>query len=456
MSKIFLIAKREFIATVATKGFLFGLLFLPAMITIFVLLGPRLFNPRDFQLKGEVIVMDPTDRVQPELQDAYNPEKIKERREQEIKEVMAMAPGRVQKLADTPAAREITKNLGPVPDIRILPRPADSDIEREKAWLNKQSKEMPRLAVVVIHPDAVQPSGDDQKYGSYDFYVPPNLSDMARSEIQKGLRNAIVNARLKEKAMDGTAIHTLLDVSPVQSVTVTQTDQRKTVAGFNTFLPMIFGFLLFSSVMAGGGQLLNTMVEEKSSRVVEVLLSAVTPMELMAGKLIGQMAASLIGMSLYIVMGLFLLTSFALAGLLDFSLIFYLFVFFVITYLVLGSLMMAVGSAVNDMKEAQGLMLPLSLAFMVPWILWFPISRNPDSLLSVVTSFIPPINTFAILLRMASSSPPPLWQVWLSILIGLASVVGAVWFSAKVFRIGLLMFGKPPNFKTLLRWVRMA
>lgn len=456
MSKIFLIARREFIATVATKGFFIGLFFLPVMISIFVLIGPRLFNPRDFQLKGEVIVMDPTGQVLPELQDAYDPEKIKERREQEMKETLAMVPEKVQKLADTPAARNIGRNLGPIPDIRILPHSTDTDIEREKEWLNTQPKEMSRLAVVVIHPDAVQSSGDDQKYGSYDFYVPPNLSDMARSEIQKGLRDAIVNARLKAKAMDGTEIHTILDVPSVQSVTVTQKEQRKTVAGFNTFLPMIFGFLLFSSVMAGGGQLLNTMVEEKSSRVVEVLLSAVSPMELMAGKLIGQMAASLIGMGLYIVMGLFLLTSFALAGLLDFSLIFYLFIFFVITYLVLGSLMMAVGSAVNDMKEAQGLMLPLSLTFMVPWILWFPISRNPDSMLSVVTSFIPPINTFAILLRMASSSPPPLWQVWLSIVVGIASVIGAVWFSAKVFRVGLLMFGKPPDFKTLLRWVRMA
>src|SRR5208283_530447 len=118
------------------------------------------------------------------------------------------------------------------------------------------------------------------------------------------------------------------------------------------------------------------------------------------------------------------------------SLIFYLLILFVITYLVMGSLMMAVGSAVNDMKEAQGLMMPLMLIFMVPWILWFPISLRPDSVLSVTMSFIPPMNTFAILLRMASSSPPPFWQIWLSILIGVASVFGAVWFSANIFRIG--------------------
>jgi ABC-2 type transport system permease protein len=198
------------------------------------------------------------------------------------------------------------------------------------------------------------------------------------------------------------------------------------------------------------------MVEEKSSRVVEVLLSAVSPMELMAGKLLGQMAVSLIGMGLYIAMGIAMLASFALFGLFDFSLIFYLVIFFVITYLMVGSLMMAVGASVNDMKEANGLLTPLMIVFMIPWILWMPISRDPGSTLSVAMSFIPPLNTFAMLLRMASNVPPPLWQVWISIMIGVGSAFCALWIAAKIFRIGLLVHGKPPNFATLLRWVRAA
>jgi ABC-type Na+ efflux pump permease subunit len=242
----------------------------------------------------------------------------------------------------------------------------------------------------------------------------------------------------------------------VQSVTVARDQERQTVRGLNMLLPVAFLMLLFIGVMGGGGQLLTTTVEEKSSRVVEVLLSAVSPMELMAGKLAGQMAASLIGMVVYVIMGVALLASFALFGMLDLSLIFYLLIFFFIAYFVMGSLMMAVGAAVNDMKEAQSLMAPLTILFVIPWILWMPISMNPSSALSVVLSFLPPINTFAMLLRMASNTPPPGWQVWLSIAIGIASVLGSVWFAAKVFRIGLLMHGKPPNLATLIRWVRAA
>ena len=456
MRNILLIAKREFIATVATKAFVIGLLILPAIIALFALIGPHVFNFDNFQLKGEIVVIDPTGKVLPELQDIYDPEKITERRKEEAEQALAVIPDQARQIVDTKAVKDIGTGLLPIPDVHILSRQPDSDIEREKDWLNTQSKEMPHLAVVVIHPDAVKPPGEGRQYGTYDFYVPPNLGDQAHSEIQKGLRDAIVNARLNAVEVDGAKLRALFDISPVQSVTVTPTEQMKTVKGFNFLLPMAFGILLFGGVMGAGGQLLTTMVEEKSSRVVEILLSAVSPMELMAGKLLGQMAVSMIGLTLYVGLGILMLFSFALMGLLDISLIFYLLIFFVITYLVIGSLMMAIGAAVNEMKEAQGLMAPLTITFMIPWLLWFPISHDPDSVLSIVMSFIPPVNTFAILLRMASSSPPPWWQVWLSILVGIASVFGAVWFTAKVFRIGLLMFGKAPNFRTLLRWVRMA
>jgi len=456
MRNILLIAKREFIATVATKAFVIGLLILPAIIALFALIGPHVFNFDNFQLKGEIVVIDPTGKVLQELQDIYDPEKIAERRKEEAEQVLAVIPEQARQIADTQAVKDLGMGLLPIPEVHILSRPPGSDIEREKDWLNTQPKEMPHLAVVVIHPDAVKPPGESRHYGTYDFYVPPNLGDQARNEVQKGLRDAIVNARLNTVEVDGDTIRAIFDVSPVQSVTVTQTEQRETVKGFNIWLPVVFGFLLFGGVMGAGGQLLTTMVEEKSSRVVEILLSAVSPMELMAGKLLGQMAVSMIGMALYVGLGIVMLFTFALMGLLDVSLIFYLLLFFVITYLIIGSLMMAVGAAVNEMKEAQGLMAPLTIIFMIPWLLWFPISFNPDSILSLTMSFVPPVNTFAILLRMASNSPPPLWQVWLSILIGIASVFGAIWFTAKVFRIGLLMFGKPPDFRTLLRWVRMA
>jgi ABC-2 type transport system permease protein len=108
------------------------------------------------------------------------------------------------------------------------------------------------------------------------------------------------------------------------------------------------------------------------------------------------------------------------------------------------------------MREAQSMMMPLMMTMIVPWILWMPIVRDPNSTLAVVVSFLPPLSSFGMLLRLASSSPPPAWQVWASIAIGVAGVFACVWVTAKIFRIGILMFGKPPDFKTLVKWVRAA
>jgi ABC-2 type transport system permease protein len=456
MRNVWNIARREFMATVGTKAFVIGLLIVPAMIGFLILVIPRFFNFQSVKVQGDIMVIDPTGRVFPELQSAFDPAKIEARRSAETKKALANAPKPVQQLADKSGGGNVTKALGPIPDLHLVQRPPDSNIEKEKEWLIAQSKEKPHLALVVIHPDAVQPAPGSQEYGSYDLYVPPKLDDRVDNEIQQGLRDAIINARFKTQSFDKAVVEALIRIAPVQSVTITADKQSKTLKGLNIIFPVAFAFLLFMGVMGGGGQLLTTMVEEKSSRVVEVLLSAVSPMELMAGKLLGQMAASLLGMCLYLAMGLGLLSFFALLGLLNFSLIFYLILFFVITYLTMGSMMMAAGSAVNDMKEAQGLLAPMTILFIIPWILWMPISQDPNSTLSVVMSFLPPVNTFAMLLRMSSSAPPPLWQVWTTTAIGVGVVFGALWITSKIFRIGLLMFGKPPNFATLIRWVRQA
>ena len=187
-----------------------------------------------------------------------------------------------------------------------------------------------------------------------------------------------------------------------------------------------------------------------------MLLSAVSPMELMAGKLLGGVAVSLLTVGLYLAIGLSLLASFSLFGLLDPWLIPYFVIFFLIGFFVIGSLMLAAGAAVNDMREAGQLQGPLMIIVTIPAFLWPAISRSPDAPFAVVMSYLPPVNTFAMLIRMASTQPPPWWEVWLSIAVGLASVAGAIWVAAKVFRVGLLMYGKPPDLKTLIRWVRAA
>jgi ABC-2 type transport system permease protein len=456
MKKVIQIAVREFVATVSNKAFVIGLLIGPAMIALFGLVAPRMFSGQNFKVEGEFAIVDPTGLVVPEVRTALDSRKDGARRAQEAQRALEQAPQAVRELAGRGGSAAVQAALGPVADLRLIERTPDADIQREKAWLTEEKQTSPHLALVVIHRDAVASAAENSGYGTYDMYVPTNFDDRVDNEIQATLRDALVNARIHARSLDRETIDAIVRVPRIRSVTVTTASEQQTVRGLNILMPLSVIMLLFIGVMTGGQALLTSTVEEKSSRVIEVLLSAVSPMQLMAGKLLGQLAVSLLVLGLYIGLGLALLTSFSLFGLFNPWLILYVIIFFLILYLVIGSLMMAAGSAVNDMREAQSFMMPIMLVLIVPWVLWMPISRDPNSLLSIVLSFLPPINSFAMMLRMASTAPPPWWQVWLSIGIGVASVFAAIWFAAKVFRIGLLLYGKPPSLKTLIRWARSA
>jgi len=452
MRRILQVAQREFLSTVATKGFIIGVLVTPLMIGI-VIFAMRFISNEAPKVEGQVAVIDPTGEVAKPLEEYLKPEAIAKRREGMRDKATEAMPDGVKAVAGEDAAdKALTMILGEVPQIDTVEIPDTADIEAEKQPLRTGK----RLALVVVDPDATHRTGGEQAFGSYRLFVKEKLDDRIEDEIRSGLRDVIVDARVRQAGLDRDEIETLTRVATSRSTTVTESGERKTNEAFNMLLPAAFMVLLLASVITGGQYILTTTVEEKSSRVVEVLLSAVSPMELMTGKILGQFCVGLVILALYAGMGITGLISFAMLGLLDLSLIVYLLIFYLIAYFTVASFMAAIGSAVNEMREAQTLMMPVMVTLMIPWLLWLPITRNPDSILAVTLTFIPPVNSFVTLLRLTSTSPPPLWQVWVSIAIGLASVYVAIWFAAKIFRVGLLMYGKPPNYATLIRWIRMA
>ena len=445
MKKVWQIAGREFVATVFTKGFIIGLLIVPLVGVLLALVAPRLFGDRNRTVEGEIAVIDPTGVVLPHVRTV-----ISARRSQ-------VAVTEMIERARAGDANDMVLNaLGATTTLTLVERPAGGDVEQEKAWLNEPMPTAPHLALIVLHPNAVVPTPGTSNLGSYDLYVPPRLDNRVEIAVQGVMREAIIDARVEGRELNREELSRVMAVPRVSSVTVGADGERKTVFGVNLIIPVAFMGLLIMGVMFAGQGMLTTTVEEKSNRVMEVLLSAVSPMQLMGGKLLGHMGISLLAMSLYLGLGLAVLASFSLFGLLDVKLILYLLIFDLIAFFTIGSLMMAIGAAVNEMREAQQLMMPLMLTMMLPWMLWWPIVQDPSSTLAVVISFVPPVNTFGMLLRVASSAPPPAWQVWLSIAAGAAGAFGTLWVAAKVFRIGILMFGKPPNLKTLVAWVRAA
>jgi ABC-2 type transport system permease protein len=452
MRKILLVAKRDFLATVSTKGFIIAIMVPVVTFGAIILAFPRMMNNRVPDVTGTVAVIDRTGQVVPGIRRYLDPRAIGERRDASFNRAIESTPmaGRSAGAGGAAAQRAV---LGGLPHLEIAESPL-SALDGQKERLMQDAADR-QLAVLVVHPDAVLPN-DQGIFGAYDLFVRRNLDNRVQTEIRNAAAEAIVDARLRAAGLDRQRIDALTKVARPPSVTVTAGGESATRPDFTGLLPMGFTLLLMISVMSSGQYLLTTTIEEKSSRTMEVILSAVSPLELLTGKILGQMAVGLTILVTYSSIGILSLVSMAMFGLIDPSLLIYLLLFFLITYVIMGSLMAAIGSSVNELREAQSLMTPITLLMMIPWLFWYPISRDPNSVFATVVSFLPPMNAFAMLLRLTSTSPPPMWQVWLSIAVGIAAAGGALWFASRVFTIGLLMHGRPPNFATLLKWARQA
>ncbi|MEL7473297.1 MAG: ABC transporter permease [Planctomycetota bacterium] len=460
MRRVLQVAWREFASTVFTKGFIIGIAVVPVIMGVMIVLLPLLMNERSPKVVGTVAVIDKTGEVLSGIETQMTPERILKREADQVNKVTEEAQqmlnrlqsGEIPNTWDTP-----TLNMGEAPEIKIERLEPDTDLEEAKAALLEGSaKEGGRLAIIVLEEGVLEPNAEGA-YAAYDIFLRERLDDRVTSNhIVPATRRAIREARFAATGDSYEDIARRWTVRRGERKTVTESGETENSEIANILLPAGFMVLLLISVMTGGSYLMTTTIEEKSSRVVELLLSAVSPMQLMTGKVVGQMAVGLLLMLVYGGLTVAGLITFSLTGFVKPIMFVYLLFFFIIAYFIMGSFMAAVGAAVNELREAQSLQTPVMMVLMIPWMLWLPISRDPNSVLSTTLSFIPPVNPFVMMLRVTSTEPPPAWQVWASIVIGLAAAWGIVWAAAKVFRVGILLHGKPPTFKTLIKWVRMA
>lgn len=465
MLKTIWVAWREFISTVATKGFILGVILPPALMTGAIVLMPILMNQAAPKVVGHVAVIDETGVVGERLQKAFTPEaqrlwltgKMKSNLDK-ANEVVPMDPS-ARALAEQQAAAAI-------PELSLQILPPDSDLDAAKKPLaesqGKQNAEGSNFRLVTAKiplgslSRTTDKDGKPGPYGSFEMFVAPKLDPEVQDEIRDQIARAIVDARLEAAKFDPGEIRDMTAAPRPPATVVTAEGERKSSEVAALLIPVGFMMLLWISVFTGGQYLLTSTVEEKSNRVMEVLLSAVSPMQLMVGKIVGQMCVALLILTTYASVGVGSLVFFGQSHLLDPMSLVYLVVYFAISFFIVASMMAAIGSAVNDMREAQALLGPVMIILVIPMMLWMPISRNPNSTFALICSFLPPISPFIMVVRLAGSEKIPYWQVPASIAVGALSVWFAAWAAAKIFRIGILMYGKPPNMKTLMKWIAMA
>lgn len=481
LNKVFTVAWREFVATVMTKGFLIGLIVPPVIMTVAIGVMPLLLNKKPPTVAGHIAIIDESGVVAPRLQDAFSSEKIQERRNKMMKKaaeegVKAMGlEGETKKKAEE-AFDQAASGKGAMPGgmpmpimpevptltVKVLDANANLD-DAKKPILEATGREQTgtdaRLALIHIPATTVKSKelvDGKPSFQKYELFVAPRLDPEVQDDIVDQANRAIVDSRLADAGLNVSDVRAMTERPQVAEMKVTKEGVSKTNKAAAFLVPGGFMFLLWISIFTAAQNLLTSTIEEKGNRVMEVLLSAASPMELMLGKIIGKGVVGGVILLLYGGVGVLSLIFFAMAELVAWQTLALTLVYFLIAYATISCLMAAVGAAVTELSEAQALMTPIMLILIIPMMLWMPILRNPNSEFSVACSFVPLINPFVMVLRISGSEPIPMWQIPVSILVGLITVCIVAWMAAKVFRIGVLMYGKPPDFRTLIRWIRMA
>ena len=437
MRKILTVAWREFRDTALTKAFLFGAVIMPIfMIGLFIIVVP-LLDTEDEPLQGTVAIIAPDDVVT-ELEVLFDSG------DTEIKELLEKLPDIVK---NDPMAKMV---LPKAPEAEVEIKVFDSSQIEE---LKKQVQEGDFLACILVPKGIVNNLETEELL---EVFIPNEFSPDHTSFITSNVEKAVVNARLKRQGHDPIQVRSLLKRPKAHAMRIQEDGE---VAADNklarTLLPMAFMMLLWIAAFTSGNYLLTTTIEEKSNKVIEVLLSAISPMQLLSGKILGQAGVSAVILSMYGFAAIVGLIAFAMMDLVTFSQLGLFLVYFVMGYFMIATMMVAVGSAVSELSDAQSLMGPMMLIMMVPFMLWPILTEHPQGIVAVTSSYIPPLIPFVMIIRItATTEPIMMWEILLSIVVGYLSVFCMIWMAARIFRIGILLQGKPPNILQLVRWIR--
>jgi ABC-2 type transport system permease protein len=240
---------------------------------------------------------------------------------------------------------------------------------------------------------------------------------------------------------------------------VTEKDELEKEGVGNSILAILFSVLIYSSLLFSGGMTFNSVLEEKSSKVVEVLLSSVSSRELMTGKIIGctitvfaQMVIWLLPVFILVTTTWIILPKWLVIDI-NYGHLIYFLINFLLACLIFQGLYASVGAIFDNPQEAQSGIFPIIMLVMIPYFLSFTLLRDPNNNLAVITSYIPFTTIFVMPVRYTMVDIP-VWKLVLSQLINVATLMLIFTLAGKIYRIGILRTGTKPTLREVLRWLR--
>lgn len=296
--------------------------------------------------------------------------------------------------------------------------------------------------------------------GRAQFYSKSTGDFILPNAIERRLNQALLQYRSRTFGIDSTVAAALTRRADLAALKVTKEGAKTTQFITGYLVALSFVMILMSLILSFGQTLMRGIIEEKNSRVIEVLVSSVRPFQLLMGKVLGLGVAGLFQIVIWVAMAVL---AFALTGSQGWlgqaltsipgNLVTLFIIYFILGYFLYSAFFALIGAVCQSEQEAQHLMFPLILFLIMPFILGFMVSQNPGGSVSTLLSFFPLLTPTLMVMR-SYYLMPPVTQIAASIVVLLVSIVLVGWFSAKVFRVGILMYGKRPTLPEVLRWVR--
>jgi ABC-2 type transport system permease protein len=412
MHNVWLVAKREYLERIRAKSFLIMTILIPLLMGGLVY-GAALANGRSgSNLHIAVVTQDPKfgADLKSELESTKHVNADRESANQGVTKVDVISP-------PVSGTRELLDN-------RLRDRKLDGYI-----W--------------------VTPSATPHTRPTFEWVSKSKADILTPSLLGQGIRTTLTREGLGNLGMPSSDVDSLL--KPVDLVS-----QDKDAAFASVYA--LF-FLMYFVILFYGMNVARSIIEEKTSRVFEVLLATIRPEEIMAGKVLGVGAVGLTQIGIWIIAGL-LITKFGLlAAGVSFAItpvqVAFFILFFLLGYLLYSSVAAALGAMTSSEQELQQMNMFLMLPLIACSLVILRVVRDADGIVAQAFSFFPFCTPLIMYVRIAVHQPPA-WQIALSIVDLILTILAVLWFASRIYRVGILMYGKKPNLPEILRWLKYS
>lgn len=430
MRNFLIIARREYLERVRTKSFIIITLLLPILMIGATVVLPRLLASGSVETKHFVIVASNASTAET-LRDALKK--------------AAEGPGEESRITKgTQGSGKVSPRLNLTADIST-----DTSDAQRTALTEKVNQK--QLDGVIFGAD------DSLASGKISFYTRDISSLTIQELVREGLTDGVRRDMLTNKGLTRPEIDKIL--RPVTMDVLGPAGAGNPLAMYITVLALVM--IMYIAVMIYGAGVQRAILEEKTSRVMEVMLATARPVEMLAGKILGVGAVGLTQMGIWVTTGMIfgafsvLSTGVDVKGIFSVKSMLFMGLFFLLGYFMYSTLSAAIGAMANSDQDTQQLqiiaMMPMIFAVMIMGF----VLQSPNGALGVWTSMFPLTAPLIMFMRIAIQTPP-LWQIVLSIVLIIATTAGFVFLCARIYRVGILMYGKRATLPEIMKWIKYA